>query len=193
MENVLIISSSSAATEALTGFIRDSFKCNVSTADSAQQARGIISGNRAWELLIINTPLRDETGMSLAEYAAEATAASCIILVKSDSYEKLSARADKSDIILVAKPFSRQLLYQVVKAVDSAIRRSYTLYEETVRLERKIEEIKLIDKAKFRLMQYRDMTEEEAHSYLEQYAMKNRKKKTAAASEIIEKINEQYL
>ncbi|MDE5937136.1 MAG: ANTAR domain-containing protein, partial [Ruminococcus sp.] len=98
-----------------------------------------------------------------------------------------------SDIILVAKPFSKQFLYQVVKAVNSAIKRSYMLYEETVRLERKIDEIKLIDKAKFRLMQYRNMTEEEAHSYLEQYAMKNRKKKTIAASEIIDKINEQYL
>lgn len=193
MENILIISSNSAAADSLTGFIRDSFNCKVCVADSAQQARGIISGNRSWELIVINTPLRDENGLSLAEYAAEATAASCIMLVKADVYEKLSPSADKSDVILVSKPFSKQLLYQVIKAVDSAMRRSYALYEETVRLERKIDEIKLVDKAKFKLMQYRGMTEEEAHSYLEQYAMKNRKKKTVAASEIIDKINEQYL
>lgn len=193
MENILIISSNSAAADSLTGFIRDSFNCNVSTADSAQQARGIISGNRSWELIVINTPLRDENGLGLAEYAAEVTAASCIMLVRAEAYEKLSPSADRSDVILVSKPFSKQLLYQVIKAVDTSMRRSYALYEETVRLERKIDEIKLVDKAKFKLMQYRGMTEEEAHSYVEQYAMKNRKKKTVAASEIIDKINEQYL
>lgn len=192
MENVIVISSSSSAAETLSTFLRDTFHCQVTTADSAQQARSIISSSRAFELVLINSPLADEAGIGLAEYACESTAASCVVLVKSENFEKISPRADKSDIILVAKPFSKQVLYQVIKAVSSAIKRSYALYEETVRLERKIEEIKIIDTAKFRLMQYRNMTEEEAHSYLEQYAMKNRKKKAIAASEIIDKIAEQY-
>ncbi len=143
--------------------------------------------------MLINSPLADAAGIALAEYASEITAASCVVLVKSENYEKISPRADRGDIILIAKPFSKQVLHQVIKAVNTALRRSYALYEENVRLERRIDEIRLIDKAKFSLMQYRHMTEEEAHSYLEQYAMKNRKKKTVAASEIIDKINEQYL
>ncbi len=192
MENVIVISSSSSAAGNLSAFLRDTFHCQVTIADSAQQARSIISSKRTFELVLINSPLADEAGIELAEYASESTAASCIVLVKSENFEKISPRADKSDIILVAKPFSKQVLYQVIKAVSSAIRRSYALYEETVRLERQIDEIKIIDKAKFRLMQYRNMTEEEAHSYLEQYAMKNRKKKVIAASEIIDKIAEQY-
>ena len=193
MENVIVISSSSSAADTLSAFIKESFDCQVTIAESARHARGIISRCRSFELVIINSPLADEAGIELAEYAAEVTAASCVVLVKSENYEKISPRADKSDIILVAKPFSKHFLYQVIKTVNSAIKRSYMLYEENVKLERKIDEIKLIDKAKFRLMQYRNMTEEEAHSYLEQYAMRNRKKKTIAASEIIDKINEQYL
>lgn len=193
MEKVIVISSSSSSAENLSSFLKENFHCQVTTAESAQQARGIISSGRNFELVIINSPLSDEVGISLAEYAAEVTAAGCIVLAKSENFEKISIRADKSDIILIAKPFSRQLLYQVVKAVGTAMKRSYALYEETVRLERKLDEIRLIDKAKFRLMQYRNMTEEEAHSYLEQYAMRNRKKKTIAASEIIDKIAEQYL
>ena len=43
------------------------------------------------------------------------------------------------------------------------------------------------------LMQYRDMTEDEAHSYVEQYAMNKRKKKSIAALEIIDKLSEKYL
>ncbi len=193
MENVLIISSRRSSAEGLGVFMRDTFGCRIRTADTAQQAREIISVNRSWELVMINMPLQDESGLELAKYVAEDTAASCVIFVKAEEAEKIMDTADRSSIIVITKPFSRQTLYQILKAVDTALRRSWSLYEETVRLERKIEEIRLIDKAKFSLMQYRGMTEEEAHTYLEQYAMKNRKKKTIAASELIDKINEQYL
>ncbi len=193
MENVIVISSSSSAAETISAFLKEIFHCQVTIAESARNAREIISGCRSFELVLINSPLADEAGIELAEYASEITAASCVVLVKSENYEKISPRADRGDIILIAKPFSKQVLHQVIKAVNTAMRRSYALYEENVRLERRIDEIRLIDKAKFSLMQYRHMTEEEAHSYLEQYAMKNRKKKTVAASEIIDKIYEQYL
>lgn len=193
MENVLIISSRKNAVETLSVFMRDTFGSRIRVASTAQQAREIIGVNRSWELVMINLPLSDETGIELAQYVAEDTAASCVVFVTSEDMEKIIDTADKSSIIVISKPFSRHTLYQILKAVDTALNRSWSLYEETVRLERKIEEIRLIDKAKFRLMQYRNMTEEEAHSYLEQYAMKNRKKKTIAASEIIDKINEQYL
>lgn len=193
MENVLIISSRKSSAEGLSVFMRDTFGCRIRTADTAQQAREIISVNRSWELVMINMPLGDESGLELAKYVAEDTAASCVIFVKAEEAEKIMDTADRSSIIVITKPFSRQTLYQILKAVDTALKRSWSLYEETVRLERKIEEIRLIDKAKFSLMQYRGMTEEEAHTYLEQYAMKNRKKKTIAASELIDKINEQYL
>ena len=193
MENVLIISSRKSSAEGLSVFMRDTFGCRIRTADTAQQAREIISVNRSWELVMINIPLNDESGFELAKYVAEDTAASCVIFVKAEEAEKIMDAADRSSIIVITKPFSRQTLYQILKAVDTALRRSWDLYEETVRLEKKIDEIRLIDKAKFSLMQYRGMTEEEAHTYLEQYAMKNRRKKTIAASEIIDKINEQYL
>ena len=193
MENVLIISSRKSSAEGLSVFMRDTFGCRIRTADTAQQAREIISVNRSWELVMINMPLQDESGLELAKYVAEDTAASCVIFVKAEEAEKIMDTADRSSIIVITKPFSRQTLYQILKAVDTALKRSWSLYEETVRLERKIEEIRLIDKAKVSLMQYRGMTEEEAHTYLEQYAMKNRKKKTIAASELIDKINEQYL
>ncbi len=193
MENVLIISGSKTAADTLSSFIKENFRCNVKTAETASQAKGILSGNMAWELVMINLPLADEKGLGLAEFISEETSSACMIFVKSEMYEKIADMADRYSIITVSKPFGKQMLYQIVKAVDTAIKRSWSLYEETVKLERKIDEIRLIDKAKFRLMQYRGMTEEEAHSYLEQYAMKKRIKKTLAASEMIDRINEQYL
>lgn len=193
MENVLIVSSNRTAAETLTAFIWETFRCNVRTAETAQQARGILSGNLAWELIMINLPLTDEKGLEFARFISENTESACMVFIKAEQAQRFMDYADRCNIIVVTKPFGRQVLYQIVKAVDIAIRRSWSLYEETVRLEKKLDEVRLVDKAKFRLMQYMGMTEDEAHSYLEQYAMKNRKKKVIAASEIIDKINEQYL
>ena len=193
MEKVLIISSNKSASEALTCFIRDSFQCTPKLVESAYQAKTYIDSDPSVELAVINSPLMDESGFELAEYIIDKTAANCIYMIKEENIEKVSSRAEKSGILIVGKPFSKTLLYQLIKTLDIAINRSLKLYAENLRLEEKIREIQTVDKAKFLLMQYKGMTEDEAHSYVEQYAMNKRKKKSIAALELIDKIYEQYL
>lgn len=193
MENVLIISSNKAASETLFSLIKESFRCDIRNAETSFQAKNIIDSFPSIELAIINAPLSDESGAGLAEYIMENTSANCILIIKAELAEKHMERFDRSGIIVISKPFNKTLLYQMIKTVDIAIRRSWKLYEETVRLEKKIDEIRTVDKAKFMLMQYKKMTEAEAHAYLEQYAMNKRKKKSIAALEIMDKLSEEYL
>lgn len=192
MENVLIISSSRNFTQQLAGFIRDSFNSSVRAVETAYQARSIIDGSSpGFDLAVINVPLADESGVELAEFIAESTMAGCIVMVKAEKAEMLSERLEKSGVPVASKPFSKSVFYQLVSTVEISLRRSRSLYEKALRLEEKIEEIKTIDKAKFMLMEHRCMTEDEAHAYVEHYAMNKRKKKTMAALEIIDKIAEQ--
>jgi response regulator NasT len=193
LENVLVISSNKNASEALVNFLRDSFRCTPRLVESAYQAKTYLDSNPDVELTVINSPLMDESGFELAEYIIEKTAANCIFMIKDENAEKISDQAEKIGIIVVGKPFSRTLLYQLIKTIDIAVNRSLKLYSENLRLEKKITEIQTIDKAKFMLMQYKGMTEEEAHAYVEQYAMNKRKKKSIAALAIIDKLSEQYL
>ena len=193
MEKILVVSSNKSASEALVAFLRDSFRCTPNYVESAYQAKVFLDSEPSVELAVINSPLIDESGYELAEYIIEKTAANCIFMIKDEQAEKIEGRAEKCGVIVVGKPFSRTLLYQLVKTIDIAVNRSLKLYHENLRLEEKISEIQTIDKAKFMLMQYKGMTEEEAHSYLEQYAMNKRKKKSLAALAIIDKISEQYL
>ncbi|MBP3249140.1 MAG: ANTAR domain-containing protein [Ruminococcus sp.] len=193
MEKVLVISSNVSASQALVSFFRDSFRCTPKVVESAYQARTFLDTNPSVELAVINSPLMDGSGLELAEYIVEKTASNCIFMIKEEQAEKIGERAEKMGVIIVGKPFSRTLLYQLVKTLDIAINRSLKLYQENIRLEEKIREIQAIDKAKFMLMEFKGMTEDEAHSYLEQYAMNKRKKKSIAALEMIDKLNEQYL
>jgi len=193
LEKILVVSSNKNAAEALVNFLRDSFRCTPKLVESAYQAKNVFDAVSTLELAVINSPLMDESGFELAEYIIENTTANCIFMIKEEQTEKIAGRAEKAGIIIVGKPFSRTLLYQLVKTIDIAVNRSLKLYDENRRLEQKIEEIQAIDKAKFMLMQYKDMTEDEAHAYLEQYAMNKRKKKSIAALAIIDRLNEQYL
>lgn len=192
MENVLIISSSRSFTEQLAGFIRDSFNSSVRAVETAYQARSILdSGN--FDLAVINVPLPDESGVELAEFIAETTITGCIVTVKAEKAELLSERLEKSGVPVIPKPLSKSVFYRLAKTAELALRRSQMLYEKLLQLEGKIEEIKTVDKAKFLLMEHRGMTENEAHSYVEHYAMNKRKKKEQAAREIIDNIMERNL
>ena len=193
MEKVLVISSNKKASETLVTFLRESFSCSVKLVESAYQAKTTLDGDTAAELVVINSPLMDESGIEMAKYVIQNTSANCILIIKEDDAEKMGSSAESEGIIVVGKPFSKTLLYQLIKTVDIAVTRSLKLYHENLRLEQKITEIQTIDKAKFMLMQYKEMTEHEAHSYLEQYAMNKRKKKSIAALEIIDKLSEKYL
>lgn len=193
MEKILVVSSNKNATETLLDFIRGSFKCTPKIVESAYQAKTQLESDLLTELVMINSPLMDETGVEFAEYVTENTSANCILLIKAEAAEKIGERAEKAGVIIVGKPFSKTILYQIVRTVDIAVSRSADLYLRNARLEEKLNEIQNIDKAKFMLMEYKGMTESEAHAYIEQYAMNKRKKKSIAALAIIDKLSEQYL
>lgn len=193
MENILVISSNKSASVNLVGFLRESFGYSPKFAESAYQAKNIFESDVSVELAIINSPLMDESGLELAEFITKNTAANCIFLVKAEIAEKIQERAEKENIVVVGKPFGKVLLYQLIRTMEIAANRSAELYRRNVALEEKISEIQTIDKAKFMLMQYKSMTEEEAHAYLEQYSMNKRKKKSIAALDIVDKLSEQYL
>ena len=193
MEKVIVVSSSKTASEALLDFLRSSFKCTPKLVESAYQAKTTLEADILTELVMINSPLMDESGVEFAEYVTKNTSANCILLVKAEAVEKLGERAERAGVIIVGKPFSKTVLYQIVRTVDIAVSRSAELYLRNAHLEEKINEIQTIDKAKFMLMEYKSMTESEAHAYIEQYAMNKRKKKSLAALAIIDKLSEQYL
>lgn len=193
MEKILVVSSDQKTSEILVNILRDSFRILPKVVESAYQAKMRLESNCDYELVIINTPLMDEVGINFAQNIIEKTAANCILLVKQEIAEKISEPAEKLGIILIGKPFNKTVFYQVIKTVSIAVSRSLKLYRENMRLEEQISEIKVIDKAKFMLMEYKNMTENEAHYYLGQYAMTKRKKRSIVASEIIDKLSEYYL
>ncbi|MBQ8079508.1 MAG: ANTAR domain-containing protein [Oscillospiraceae bacterium] len=193
MEQILILSGSNGAAESLEGFLKSSFQCSIKTLPSAYQARSILEQDHHTELVVIHAPLIDESGVELAQYITRHTNSNCILLLKQEQAEQLAWLSDHHQVIVLGRPVNKQILYQLIRTMEIVMQRCASILEDNARLEQKLRDIRTIDRAKFLMMQYQGMTEEQAHSYLEKYAMDNRKRKPIAAMEIIDRINEQYL
>lgn len=138
-----------------------------------------------FDLVIINCPLEEEIGDKLAIYAANHTSAGVIILLKNEEIENLAEKMEGSGIIIVNKPVVKAILQQAIKFAQLAKNRIATLQEENVKLQGKIDELKLVNRAKWVLVQYLSMSEEQAHKYIEHQAMNRRLSKKKIAEKIL--------
>ena len=137
-------------------------------------------------MVVINTPLSDEFGESFALFATEQTSASVIMLVKNEQADEVAHQVENEGILVVEKPMSKALFFQAVKLSLAAQRRMMGLQSENDRLQKKIMEIRLVDRAKCLLIENRGMTETEAHRYVEKQAMDLRITRREVAERILE-------
>lgn len=153
-------------------------------AHSGTEARRLMS-EEEYDLIIVNTPLADEFGYEFAVQAAENTVAGVLMLVKSDVSETIEERVEKYGVVVLAKPASSDDIYRTLKVIYSNRRRLDKLLNSNKRLEDKIEELKLIDRAKCLLIMHEGMSEQDAHKYIEKMAMDMRISKQEVAQKII--------
>ena len=82
-------------------------------------------------------------------------------------------------------PFDQFYFYNMIKAAIAVQYKVQVLSSKATQLKVKMEEIRLVNRAKMLLMQNMNMTEQEAHRYLEKEAMDRGMKRTAIATEIV--------
>ncbi len=184
MESVLIISSIDKDKELLTDLCRAGSISKICTASSADEARGVFKGD-SYDLVIINSPLADESGSELAIYISNTTCSGVLMFVKSEHSETISSKVEEYGVFVLQKPISRTLFFQAIKLISASCKRFQGLHKQTVKLESKIDEICLVNRAKCALIQYLSMTESQAHRYIEKQAMDMRLPKRAVAESIL--------
>jgi two-component system, response regulator PdtaR len=83
------------------------------------------------------------------------------------------------------KPMDKQLFWSALKLANASYSKMTLLKNENNRLLQKIEDVRVIDRAKCILIQYLKMTEVEAHKYIEKQAMDMRITKKTVAQHIL--------
>jgi len=184
LNTALIVSSSIKATEYFKAFVQEHFLADITLSANGNDARRLLD-YRDFDILIINTPLSDEFGTDLAVISAEKTSSGIVVAVKNELLEDISPQMEDSGIITIAKPIHRSFLYQSIKLAYATHTRVIGFQNTNQRLEQKIQEIKLVDRAKCLLIEHENMPEKDAHRWIEKKAMDERKSKKDIAMTII--------
>ncbi|MCR4940258.1 MAG: ANTAR domain-containing protein [Treponemataceae bacterium] len=108
-----------------------------------------------------------------------------LLLTPQTLYEEISYRVEGYGIITVGTPFDQFIFYNNLKTAIAVSYKVKMLQSQTTKLKIKMEEIRLVNRAKMLLMQTLKLTEQEAHHYIEKEAMNRGLRKTAVAEEII--------
>ncbi|MCO7135938.1 ANTAR domain-containing protein [[Clostridium] leptum] len=153
----------------------------VATAGEAK--RRLISTH--YSIIIINSPLEDDFGSRLALDISAQYTAGILLLVKAELFEQTAYGVEDSGVVTLPKPTSRQMVYSAVKMLTAVQAKIQKIQRETVGLKSRMEEIRLVNRAKWVLIDRLKMTEPEAHRYIEKQAMDRCVKKSQVAQSIL--------
>lgn len=182
--SVLIVSASESFNAAAAEMLPSSQYEPVIRSESVSEAKRQLAA-REFDFIIINSPLPDESGTRFAVDCCRYQTTVTLILARNDVYAQVHDKVAEHGVFALPKPTSKIMMHQALSWMASARERLRELGEKTLSVEERIEEIRIVNRAKFILISELKMTEPEAHHYIEKNAMDNCIPKKAAAENII--------
>ena len=182
--SVLIVTASERFTDSIMPLLPMTDYWPVQTASSVAEARRWLADTE-FDIVLINTPLPDDFGMHLAIDICTGSGAGVLLLVKNDHYNEICSKVVRYGVITLSKPTNRQMVAQNLRILCATRERIRQMQAKQATVEEKIKEIRLVNRAKWLLIECLNMTEAEAHRYIEKQAMDLRISRREAAENII--------
>lgn len=168
--SVLIVSSSEKFNSSLLALLQGSGCSPIHIASSVSSAQRKIL-ERDYDLVLINTPLSDDFGRKFAIDVSGNKNAVAMLFVKSELYDEIYSKVVDHGVFTIKKPTSTQMISQALDWMRSTRERLRRLEKKTISIQEKMEEIRIVNRAKWALIDSCKMTESDAHRYIEKQAM----------------------
>lgn len=149
----------------------------------AEAQRRLLEGT--YDIVIINAPLADDFGLRLAITICTDSSSGVLLLVKNDLYNEIYTKAMPYGVLTLSKPTNSQMIVQSLRVLCATRERLRQMEQKQMSVEKKIEEIRLVNRAKWLLIDCLGMKESDAHRYIEKQAMDLRISKSEVAENII--------
>lgn len=182
--SVLLVSASESFNKTAAELLPASLCQPLSAASCVSEAKRYLS-DRDWDFILINAPLPDESGIRFAIDCCHSRETVVLLLVKSELHDEIHEKVAEYGVFTLPKPTSRQTITQALSWMGSARERLRKLREKSASIEERMQEIRIINRAKCLLISELTMTEPEAHHYIEKSAMDNCISKREAAENVI--------
>ncbi len=181
---ILIVSSFVKFSNCLIPIVQKISAKNTYCAVSIADAQKILMTHNI-SSLIINAPLSDGFGLDFAVKCAKEKNYAVLMFVPKELFEQASQKTSPYGILTLQKPNTPDIVEQSVSLLEATAKKISSLTTGASDCSDKIEELKLLTRAKLILISSLGMTEAQAHKFIERRAMEARKTKSAIARSII--------
>ena len=182
--SVLIVSAAENFNSSLQALLPESRFSPLRFENSVSSAKRTLL-ERSFDLIIINSPLPDDPGFRFAiDICSDKTSVS-LLLVKADLYSSAYTKVHSHGVYVLPKPLSKATVSQAFDWMISTRERLRSLEKKTLSIEDKMQEIRIVNRAKWLLIDQLKMTEAEAHRYIEKQAMDSSMPRKMIAENII--------
>ena len=178
--SILLVSKNEKISSQISAFLLPPLFELTKTTDFTE-ARRLVS-ERSYNIIIADSG--DGYDTDFAVHVSESNSI-VLLLVPGELFDEISYQLEGYGIITLSKPFESFYLYSMMKVAIAVHYKVRALSSQTIKLKAKMDEIRIANRAKMLLMQNLNMSEQEAHRYLEKEAMNRGMKRTALAEEII--------
>ena len=168
--SVLLVSSSAKFNSSLLGLLPENRYYPITVATDEGSARRNLLENQ-FDIAIINTPLTDEFGTRLALDICNSTGTGVLLLVKAEHFPDINGRVSPYGVLVISKPTSSLIITQSLQLLCGTRERLRRMEQKTASIEEKTEEIRIVHRATWLLIEELKMSEKEAHRYIEKQAM----------------------
>lgn len=182
--SVLVVSSSDKMTDAIKNLLPSEKYSNVVYTNSAASAKRAVLDS-FYDFIIINTPLKDDFGTDFAIEICRNKSSVCLLIVKTELYEKINYQVTPYGVFTIMKPTSTANMELALRWLAAARERLIRSDKKTDTIEGKMKEIRIVNRAKWMLIENLKMTEADAHRYIEKQAMDNCVSKLSIAEDIL--------
>lgn len=180
---LLIVSSSEKFTAPIRAITEErGYGCTVVT--SIADAKHALH-ERSFDFVVINSPLPDEAGIRFALHLSADKRMVCLLFVKTDLHDEVRAKVGECGIFTLSKPTSALLIRHALNWMEAVCARLGKLEKKATTIEEKMEEIRVVNRAKWLLIENLAMSESEAHRYIEKQAMDRCVTRREVAEEVL--------
>ena len=185
--SVLLVSASEKWNTAMTSVLPSTDFWPIRTVRSLSQARRLTLENPS-DLIIVNSPLPDGSGLEFCIDACSNSESGVLLLVPGEDYEETYYRVLPHGVMTPSRPVTSEVMAHSLRLLCAVRERLRSAGKAQATVEEKMEELRLINKAKWFLMERQGMKEDEAHKAILRQAMEQRISKKEVAEQIIRSV-----
>jgi len=182
--SVLIVSAAERFNRAISPLLSESKYSPVCIVSDTGAAKRAIA-ERDFDFAIVNSPLPDGGGRRLAVDLCLSTSTVVLLFAGAEIYEEVCDEVAPHGVFTLQKPTSRSTFATALEWMGSARERLRRTDKKAISIEEKMEEIRLVNRAKWLLINELKIDEPAAHRYIEKQAMDRGVRKRQVAEEIV--------